>query len=401
MKMYSKKMRQLLKEQADAQSAIDTVMSNKNASADDIDKATEALKSATAKVNAQKIIDNDKFFDEEGQEIKSNLKKSITPNKYASMEYRQAFMDYVKFGKSSNVLEFHSEDASTGTSDVGAVIPSTILNKIISKITTHGQLYNLVRKLNVKGGLSIPILSVKPIATWISETTPSARQKQPISGNVVFNYYGLECKIATSILASIVTLDLFETTIVNEIAEAMMIPIEVGIVKGTGEGCMLGISQDTRIPAKQIVTLSSTDVQKWSSWKKNVFAKLPTGYRANATFVMSGETFDGYIDGMTDAGGQPIGRINYGITDGIQQRFGGKPVVEVEDDIIPSYDDAAVGDVIAIYGNFDNYAINTNMQMTFFHYTDHDLNQVVDKALAFVDGKVLDPNAFVVVKKGA
>jgi hypothetical protein len=41
------------------------------------------------------------------------------------------------------------------------------------------------------------------------------------------------------------------------------------------------------------------------------------------------------------------------------------------------------------------------MQMTMYRYIDHNTNQYVDKALLIADGKVLDPNAFIIVKKGA
>ena len=40
------------------------------------------------------------------------------------------------------------------------------------------------------------------------------------------------------------------------------------------------------------------------------------------------------------------------------------------------------------------------MQLTMFRYLDHDTNQWVDKALLIADGKILDPNGFVIVKKG-
>jgi HK97 family phage major capsid protein len=128
---------------------------------------------------------------------------------------------------------------------------------------------------------------------------------------------------------------------------------------------------------------------------------MPLAYKAGAAFLMASGTFEGYIDGMVDANGQPVGRVNYGITDGPQERFGGKEVIQVEDDIISPYDDAAVGDVVAIYCNLRNYGFNSNMQMTMFRYFDHDTNEWVDKAILIADGKLIDPNGVVIVKKGA
>mgnify|MGYP002407356787 CR=1 FL=1 len=403
MASISREMRQYLSEQAAAQEALNKVMSSADAKAEGIDAATAALKSATAKVNAQKSLDEGKTFDEAGQEVKDEPKPkdNDTHSKYASMDYRKAFMDYVKTGKKSNLLDFRSADTSTGTSDVGAVIPSTILQEVIKKVENYGQVYALVRKLSIKGGLTVPVLSVKPVATWIDESTPSNRQKLSLNDKITFNYYGLECKIAASILTDITTLDLFESTVIEVISEAMIKALDIAVIKGAGTSSPMGITVDTRIPAKQIVTLAPADFASWKAWKQKVFARMPAGYKANAVFLMASGTFEGYVDGMTDNNGQPIGRVNYGIINGPQEQFGGHKVVEVEDDVIANYDDAATGDVVGVYGDLSNYAINSNMQMTMYRYFDNDKNQLVDKALLFADGKVLDPNAFVIIKKGA
>jgi HK97 family phage major capsid protein len=151
----------------------------------------------------------------------------------------------------------------------------------------------------------------------------------------------------------------------------------------------------------QIVTLSAADFQDWSAWKKKVFAKMPLSYKGGAKFLMASGTVEGYIDGMTDANGQPIGRVNYGITSGPQESFGGKSVIQVEDDVLSPYDDAANGDVVAIYCNLNNYGINSNMSMTTFRYLDQDTNEYVNKAILIADGKLIDPNGVVIIKKGA
>ena len=317
---------------------------------------------------------------------------------YGTLEYRMAFMEFAKTGK---ILPELRADAMTTTSDVSAVIPSTILNEVIKKVTVYGQVFSRVRKLSVKGGLTIPILSLKPTATWIGESPTSDKQKVQANSNISFSYYGLECKVSTSLLADTVTLTGFESTITDLIVEAMVKALDTAIIKGDGIGKALGITMDNRVPAGQIVTLPAADFVKWDAWKKKVFAKMPLAYKAGAAFLMASGTFEGYIDGMVDANGQPVGRVNYGITDGPQERFGGKEVIQVEDDIISPYDDAAVGDVVAIYCNLRNYGFNSNMQMTMFRYFDHDTNEWVDKAILIADGKLIDPNGVVIVKKGA
>lgn len=317
---------------------------------------------------------------------------------YGTVEYRQAFMKFAKTGEITPELR---ADATTTTGDISAVIPSTILNEVVKRLKVYGQVYKRVRKLNIKGGVTVPVVSLKPKATWIGETTPSKKQKVEANTKVSFAYYGLECKVSVSLLADTVSLDNFESTITELIVEAMIQAIDMAVINGDGEGKALGLAKDPRVPAGNIITLSPEEVTSWAAWKRKVFAKMPLAYKAGATFLMASGTFEGYIDGMVDAQGQPVGRVNYGITDGPQERFGGKEVIQVEDDVIAPYDDAEDDDVVGVYCNLQNYAFNSNMQMTMFRYFDHDTNEWVDKAILIADGKLLDPNGVVVVKKGA
>ncbi|MEN6349331.1 MAG: phage major capsid protein [Syntrophomonas sp.] len=333
-----------------------------------------------------------------GQPQQPNSRAGAPEDPYATVEYRTAFMNYAKTGQVTPELRL---DAMTTVSEISAVIPTTILNEVVKKITVYGQVFKRVRKLNIKGGVSIPILSLKPTATWIGEATPSSKGKVTANTSVTFSYYGLECKISTSLLADTVSLAGFENTITDLIVTAMIQAIDLAVVSGNGTGKCLGITQDSRVPAAQIVTLAPDEFVAWESWKKKVFAKMPLAYKAGATFLMASGTFEGYIDGMTDANGQPVGRVNYGITDGPQERFGGKEVIQVEDDVIAPYDDASLDAVVAIYCNLNNYGFNSNMQMTMFRYFDHDTNEWIDKAILIADGKLIDPNGVVIVKKGA
>ena len=314
---------------------------------------------------------------------------------YDTKEYRNAFMNFVCRGTViPNELR-----ATTATTDIGAVIPTTLVKEIVKELRSYGNIYAKVRKLNVQGGVEIPVLSLKPVANWIGET-PSEDQKLEAKSKITFSYFGLECKISQTLLASIVALDAFEQEFVPLAVEAITKALEIAILNGDGNGKALGVTKDTRVPAANVITLASTDIGTWGGWKKKVFAKMKKAYR-NGTFFMAQGTFDGYIDGMEDKQGQPIGRVNYGIDGGETYRFGGKPVETVEDDIIASYETAAEGDVIAVFVNLNDYAINSNMQMTTVKWTDHDTNEVKNKVMLIVDGKLIDPNGVLIIKKGA
>lgn len=326
-------------------------------------------------------------------------KKKADP--YDTEEYRTAFMEFCKIG-TPIPLNLRA-DATTKTTDASAVIPTTILNEIIQELKVYGNLYAAVRKLNVQGGVNIPILSLKPTATWITaNTATSESDKQKIQANtsVSFNYYGLECKISQTLLTNVTTIDAFQQLFVPLAVEAIAKALDIAIMNGSGTGEPLGITKDTRIPTGNVITLTPTEFASWSDWKKKVFAKMKKAYR-DGRFFMSQATFDGYIDGMVDSNGQPIGRVNYGIDGGETYRFGGKTVETVEDDVIKAYEDASTGDVVAVFVKPTDYIINSNMEMQTVKWVDNDTNEIKNKVILIADGKLADANGVILIKKGA
>jgi HK97 family phage major capsid protein len=309
-----------------------------------------------------------------------------------TVEYRTAFMNFI----CRNVPISAELREATNTVDASAVIPKTIVNEIVKKLESYGNIFAKVRKLNVQGGVSIPILDLKPTAKWIDETTASEDQKLQANSSITFSYFGVECKLAQSLLVNITTLDVFQNEFINLATEAIVKAVEIAIFNGTGTNQPLGIVKDSRV--KNIVTLSTVDFGTWEGWHK-VKGKIKKAYR-NGCFVMNQSTFDGSIDGMVDKNGQPIARINYGIDSEEKYRFMGKEVETVEDDILPAYEDAKTGDVVAVFINLSDYAINTNMDMTATKWVDNDTNKIKNKVMMIIDGKLIDTNGVVLIKKG-
>jgi HK97 family phage major capsid protein len=191
------------------------------------------------------------------------IEAPIFEDKYASIEYRRAYMENVLRG--TPIPAKFNIDTFTTITEAAALIPTTILEEIIREIKTYGQLYSRVRKLNVKGGVNVPILSLIPTATWITEAAPSSRQNVEMNTSVSFLYYGLECKIATSLLANETTLPSFEGAMVTLIAEAMLKAIDTSIIKGVGTSSPLGVTLDPRVVAGQKITITSGDFGSWDA----------------------------------------------------------------------------------------------------------------------------------------
>ena len=73
---------------------------------------------------------------------------------------------------------------------------------------------------------------------------------------------------------------------------------------------------------------------------------------------------------------------------------------EYEPDVIDDFDTASAGDVIGIFWQPNEYAINENFGFTMRRYFDEETNEWVDKALTVVDGKALNPTGFYKILKG-
>ena len=323
-------------------------------------------------------------------------------NKFESMEYRTAFMAYVQNG---TAIPAELRGAANTTADTGAAIPLTIMREIINTVKKkYGNLYSKVRKLNVQGGVEFPIGALQATFKWITEGTVSPRQKTEKLGKVSFSYYGCEIRIAQSFVSSIVTLPDFETKMAEVIAVAYLQAMDEGIVLGTGDGQMTGILNDARVT--NVVTMTAADMGNWTAWRKKFFAKLPLGYRAGE-FIFPLSTVESYLETMADSNNNPIFRqatgleVNDGDAVNPNGRFFGRDISLVEPDILPDFDDASANDVIGIYWQPDQYAINENFGFTMRRYFDEETNEWVDKAIAVVDGKVLNPNGYVLIKKGS
>ncbi|WP_369379281.1 phage major capsid protein [Lysinibacillus fusiformis] len=326
----------------------------------------------------------------------SNESRSADP--YDTPEYRQAFMQYVTKGTKSEVLEFRA-DATTGTGDIGVVIPTTVLNTIVEKMKDYGRIWARVTKTGLKGGVEIPLSNAKPVATWVAAGTMSDKQKKEVKGKISFAYHKLQCRVAVELVADTVAMPVFEQSVADNSYEAMIIALEEAIINGSGTGQPLGITKDTNIPAERIVDVTSAEFGKYNTWT-DLYAKIPRSYRNGAVLIMADADWNKYIVGMVDDGGQPIARVNYGM-DGIQtERLLGKEVIPIEDHL-PSIDDAEVGDIVGVLVKLSDYMVNSNMQLFYKRYFNDDTDEWISKSTLICDGKLADRNGVVLIRKGA
>lgn len=311
-----------------------------------------------------------------------------------TIEYRKAFMNYVTKG-TTIPGEFKNAAGPTKTTDVGEMIPETVLSKIIEKMEATGMILPLVTRTSYKGGLTIPASTVKPTASWVTEGATSEKQKKTTTGSITFAYHKLRCAISNSLEVDIMALPVFETTFINNVVEAMTKALELSIIKGTGSGQPKGILTETAAAGQNI------DVAAGGKLEYNTLisaeAALPLAYENGAVWFMTKKTFMAFM-GMVDSNGQPIARVNYGINGQADRSLLGRRVVL--NDYMDSYADTVDSDkIVAFLFNPSDYVLNTNLNMTIKRYEDNETDDLVTKALMLADGKVIDKNSLVTITK--
>jgi HK97 family phage major capsid protein len=355
-----------------------------------LEEERSALQKALA-AKPVKITDVSNF----NQRSASGLNGEDDLDPRGTKEYRKAFMAYVRNGGA--VPAELRADATTTTTDVSALVPTTIMNRVIEELETYGNVFQRITRSNVKGGVRIAISSLKPEASWVGEGAVSEKKKLQADSYVSFGYYKLQVRIATSLEASVATLDAFEQMIARAITRAIIKAVESAVFNGSGVGQPTGILTDTRIVAGQKFTFVAGDAT-YDGWMKKFISKIKNAYATqpgNAIYCNKA-TFDSYMAGMVDANGQPVARVTMGIAGKQERTFMGYPVEVV--DYLPSLDLAGAATVFLVFGDLSEWILNSNLQLTYRKYYDENTDEWIEKSTLIADGKVADAAGFVFLK---
>lgn len=309
------------------------------------------------------------------------------------MEYRKAFQAFVS--KGTAIPAELRVNASTKTTDIGTAIPTILVNRIVETMETTGMILPLVTKTSFAAGISIPVSSIKPVATWVAEGATSDKQQKKTTTAIVFTHFKLRCEISMSMESSVMAIAAFEAAFVKNVVEAMTKAIELSIIDGAGTASPKGILKETPNAgqALEASTLTYAGLIEAES-------AIPQAYENNAVWVMTKKTFMGYV-GMVDDVKQPVARVNYGLAGKIERTLLGRTVVLCGDYIDSFSATLTAGKVFAFIFNFSDYALNTIYDMGIQKKQDWDTEDLLTKAVMAVDGKVVDKNSLVTLKKKA
>lgn len=322
-------------------------------------------------------------------QVAGNIGNVSDDNFTNSVEYRTAFMNNVMRGAA--MPKFQNADQNTLTTDVGTVIPEVLVSKIIAKAETVGQIYAKVTKTHYKGGVTIPTQNVKPVASWVAEGQGSNKQKTT-TGSITFTWHKLRCAISMSLETETMTLDIFESTFVAQVSEAMIKAIEEAIFNGNGTSQPKGILKETPEAGKALSVANGSKIDYEFLLKCE--AAVDEEYDNGAEWYMSKKTFYEDVLSITDQAGQPIARVNVGINGKPEQTILGRKVNFTN--YLPKFEsNPSASKVFGFIFNMSDYVLNENLAITVKQYEDNDTDDKITKAVMLTDGKCIQTYSLV------
>ena len=322
-------------------------------------------------------------------QVAGNIGNVSDDNFTNSVEYRTAFMNNVMRGAA--MPKFQNTDQNTLTTDVGTVIPEVLVSKIIAKAETVGQIYAKVTKTHYKGGVTIPTQNVKPVASWVAEGQGSNKQKTT-TGSITFTWHKLRCAISMSLETETMTLDIFESTFVAQVSEAMIKAIEEAIFNGNGTSQPKGILKETPEEGKALSVANGSKIDYEFLLKCE--AAVDEEYDNGAEWYMSKKTFYEDVLSITDQAGQPIARVNVGINGKPEQTILGRKVNFTN--YLPKFEsNPSASKVFGFIFNMSDYVLNENLAITVKQYEDNDTDDKITKAVMLTDGKCIQTYSLV------
>lgn len=170
----------------------------------------------------------------------------------------------------------------------GAAIPAPLAEEIITKVKQLAPMLSEITLLQVSGNISFAVEGARAGAAIHTENAAISAEADTLI-KVTLSSYEITKLIQVSKTVSTMSINAFETWIVDILAEDIARKIENQIINGTGSDMATGIEKANTWGATNSVTVAKAA----STTAANVQALiglLPGGYDRNAKFVMKKST---------------------------------------------------------------------------------------------------------------
>lgn len=270
-------------------------------------------------------------------------------NKDKSVEERaeaeeRAFANYIR-----GVVEERT-DANLTVDDNGAVIPSSIANKIIKKVYDMSPIYQLATRYNVGGTLNIPYYDESTQSITMDYATEFSELESTSGKFASIELKGFLAGVLTKVSKSLINNSQFAIVpfVINAMAESIHRWVEGELLKGTTNK-VAGLSTVTQA----ITSASSTAIT--ADELIDVQELIPDVYQGQAIWIMNKATRTAIRKLKDDDG-------NYLLNRDVSARWGytllGKDVYTSD-----NMDTMAAGNTAIYYGDMSGLAVKLSEDM--------------------------------------
>jgi len=348
-----------------------------------LDAQIEATKLAQANLEALKGSEvatdlENKSQIVEGEKVMTNLKVTSTEKLYENAFGKTMLGQELTAEENAVFMEMNNH--TTGTAAV--TIPETTMNEILSEIYSQNPFLGDVRKLNIKGNISLPkhtgITSGDAAAYLESEATAeevNAFAEITLTGKEVAKYLTVSFKLEAMSIPAL--LDYLKTEIVERVG------VELGrqAINGNGVKEMTGVLTALAAVTAQKSSYTTADGITYAKILE-VIGKLGAKHANSAVFYADNATVWTKLASIVDQEGRP-----YFIADttagGVGRILGFTVKV-----------DSAVPAGTVILADAKGYVINTNEAVSVESDRDIKARKTGFSAYTIVDGNVTHEKAF-------
>lgn len=344
--------------------------------------------------NNMKLILNTLKAIEDNRELTDEVKEKTPEEEEMDKEERtmqeraiaeeKAFESYVR----GTVNE--RAEVNMTTTDNGAVIPTSIANKIISRVVEISPIFQKSDRYNVSGNLTIPYYdeTSQSITCDYADEFTELESKAGKMKNI--DLKGYLAGALTKVAKSLVNNSKFDIVdfVINKMAQAIALWIEKELIHGTDDKILglRGINQVVTTGSSSVITADDLiDVQD----------KVPDIYQKDAFFVMNKATRTA-IRKLKDANGNYL--MNKDMTSAFGYTLLGKDVYCTD-----NADKIGAGKDVIFYGDFSGLATKVSENVSIEVLREKFATQHAIGVIGYVeiDAKIQDVQKLAKLKMGA
>ena len=270
-----------------------------------------------------------------------------------SAEYRAAFLKQVR---GLELSEVEQRAFTSAANSAGAAIPTQTANEILKKMKQYAPLLDEITLLQVAGNVTFAVENSIADATKHTENSSISASADTLT-SITLGSYEVVKLVQVSKTVATMSIDVFESWLVDMLAQKVSAKITRYLISGTGSSEPTGIGSITYNTTNSVTVASTASLTDANV--QSVIGLLPGSFDANAKWLMSKKTL--FTDFM---GLQNKAKNDIVINEGSKYFVYGYPVMIDED--IPLHD-AYLGDLKNVVGNLSEvinivsgFDINTN-----------------------------------------